>query len=56
MLNVLNSIYMIFALLAQTEDPGNQSTKKLILSLAVAFLVFGIIYLFWQTFYNIPPE
>ena len=38
MLNILNSFYMVFALLAQTEDHGNQSTKKLILSLAVAFL------------------
>ena len=39
----------------QHVDP-DLTSKKLILSLTIAFLIFGIAYLLWQSFFVIPSE
>jgi len=58
MFNIINLIFTMFVLMTdspQHVDP-DLASKKLILSLTIAFLIFGIAYLLWQSFFVIPSE
>jgi len=58
MFNIINLILNMFVLLSDSTEhvDHEQGTKKLILTLTVIFLVFGIAYLLWQSFFVIPSE
>tara|TARA_Y100000590_G_scaffold451397_1_gene592738 strand:+ start:13568 stop:13741 length:174 start_codon:yes stop_codon:yes gene_type:complete len=57
-------MYTIFVLSSNSNhhdpnsihDDPDIGAKKLILTLTVAFLIFGIAYLVWQSFFVIPSE
>ena len=56
MFDIVNLVLNIFVMLSGSEQHNDQGTKKLIITLAVIFLVLGIVYLLWQSFFVIPPE
>ncbi len=58
MFNIINLIFTMFVLMTdstQHADP-DLGSKKMILTLTIAFLIFGIAYLLWQSFFVIPSE
>ena len=58
MFNIINLIFTMFVLMTdsnQHADP-DLGSKKTILTLTIAFLIFGIAYLLWQSFFVIPSE
>ena len=58
MLNIINLIFTMFVLMTdsnQHADP-DLGSKKIILTLTIDFLIFGIAYLLWQSFFVIPSE
>tara|TARA_B100000029_G_C17609532_1_gene968991 strand:+ start:14903 stop:15133 length:231 start_codon:yes stop_codon:yes gene_type:complete len=64
MFDIINLVYTIFVLSSNSNhhdpnsihDDPDIGAKKLILTLTVAFLIFGIAYLVWQSFFVIPSE
>ena len=56
MFDIFNLVLNIFVMLSGSEQHNDQETKKLIVTLTVIFLVLGIAYLLWQSFFVIPSE
>ena len=58
MLNIINLIFTMFVLMTDSNQHADTDlgSKKIILTLTVAFLIFGIAYLLWQSFFVIPSE
>ena len=58
MLNIINLIFTMFVLMTDSKQHADPDlgSKKMILILTIAFLIFGIAYLLWQSFFVIPSE